>query len=274
LVLKFFLGAFEAAWTPFFLETMREPNARRIYSTVSTYIVMLLVLLVAGLCAVAPPVVRLFTTERFQDAALVTPWIALGVMFQGLYLVGSIGLVISKRTKRYPVATGAAAAVSIVANLVLIPRFGILGAAWANTLSYATLASVTGAFSWQVYPIPYEWSRLLRIAVAGGASYVAAIRLTPSIASAFAEILVTGLLTVAVYGGVLSLTGFFHAGELKVLKEMATRLSSRRGVAIREDAAQVEMAGEIVATAPEPVEQSAYETREPEVSPGSRAPRR
>ena len=36
----------------------------------------------------------------------VTPWIALGVMFQGLYLVGSIGLVITKRTTRYPIATG------------------------------------------------------------------------------------------------------------------------------------------------------------------------
>ena len=264
LVLKFFLSAFEAAWTPFFLEAMREPNARRIYSTVSTYVVALLVLLVAGLCAVAPPVVRLFTTERFQDAAAVTPWIALGVGFQGLYLVGSIGLVISKRTKRYPVATGTAALVSLAANFALIPRFGILGAAWANTISYATLAAVTVGFSWHVYPIPYEWSRLLRIAVAGGSSYLAGVRLVPPVPNPFLEIIVTGAIVVAAYGAVLSATAFFHAGELERLKDLWARTLSRRKVARPEDATQVEMAGEIVATAPEP----------PEINPDSRSPRR
>ncbi len=34
---KLFLSAFESAWTPFFLGVMREPDAKRIYSTVSTY---------------------------------------------------------------------------------------------------------------------------------------------------------------------------------------------------------------------------------------------
>ena len=53
LALKLFLSAFEYAWTPFFLGVMREPDAATIYSTVSTYVVAVLVLLVAGLCAVA-----------------------------------------------------------------------------------------------------------------------------------------------------------------------------------------------------------------------------
>ena len=53
LALKLFVGAFEAAWTPFFLGVMREPNPQRVYATVSTYVVAVLVLLTAGLCAVA-----------------------------------------------------------------------------------------------------------------------------------------------------------------------------------------------------------------------------
>ena len=80
----------------------------------------------------APDLVRLTTTTDFHAAAAVTPWIALGVMFQGIYLVGSIGLVITKRTTLYPIATGTAAVVSLVGYALLIPRFGLLGAAWAN----------------------------------------------------------------------------------------------------------------------------------------------
>lgn len=279
LALKFFLSAFESAWTPFFLGVMREPDARRIYSVVSTYVVALLVLLVGGLCAVAPAVVRLFTTEQFQAAAAVTPWIALGVMFQGIYLVGSIGLVITKRTKLYPIATGTAAAVSLIANLLLIPRYGMMGAAWANTCSYATLAVTTVGFSWRVYPIPYEWSRLLRISAAGAVGYILAVRGVPAGSHALAAIGLSGAIMVAVYGIVLYITGFFHAGELKMLREVRSRALQRKKIATPAPAStEVEMAGEIVASAPEPPsDASAMEpadTGGPAVSPDSRFPRR
>jgi O-antigen/teichoic acid export membrane protein len=278
LALKLFLSAFEAAWTPFFLGLMREPDAKRIYGTVSTYVLALLVLLVAGLGAVAPGVVRVFTTEEFHAAAAVTPWIALGVMFQGIYLVGSIGLVITKRTKFYPLATGLAAGVSLLANALLIPRFGIMGAAWANVLSYAVLALVTCAFSWYVFPIRYEWGRLARIAIAGAAGYGAAVHIASPALGPVAWILLAGASTVAVYGLVLATTGFFHAGELRVLRDIRARAVPRKAVpGPASDPTQVEMAGEIVATAPElPSATSTIAAAEDEraVSPDSRSPRR
>ena len=119
---------------------MRERDAKRIYRVVSTYVLAVPAVAVAALSAMAPDLVRLTTTTDFHAAAAVTPWIALGVMFQGNYLVGSTGLVITKRTMLYPVATGTAAAVSLVGYALLIPRFGLLGAAWANALAYGTLA--------------------------------------------------------------------------------------------------------------------------------------
>jgi hypothetical protein len=88
---------------------LHEKDAKQIYGTASTYVIAVLVLLVSTLCATASDVVRLFTKPPFHGAAVVTPWIALGVLFQGLYLVGSIGLVINKRMGLYPFSTGLAA---------------------------------------------------------------------------------------------------------------------------------------------------------------------
>jgi O-antigen/teichoic acid export membrane protein len=251
--LKLFLSAFETAWTPFFLAIMRdEPDPPRIYSVVSTYVVAALVLLVAGLCAVAQDLVRLFTTARYHDAALVTPWIALGVMFQGLYLVGSIGLVITKRTTFYPIATGLAAAASLLANILLIPRFGMLGAAWANCIAYLTLAVATVGFSWHVYPIQYEWSRLLRIVLAGGLSYACAVLAVPMSMPTVPGLVLRGMVTVAAYFLVLYVVRFFHKGELQVLRDIRRRTLERRTVRMSDPTpTDVEMAGEIVATAPE-----------------------
>jgi O-antigen/teichoic acid export membrane protein len=270
LALKLFLNAFEYAWTPFFLGVMREPDAKRIYSTVSTYVVAALVLLVAGLCAVAPDLVRLTTTSEFHTAARVTPWIALGVMCQGLYLVGSIGLVITKRTTRYPISTGLAALASVVANALLIPHYGLLGAAWANTIAYGTLAVVTVAFSWQLYPIQYEWARLLRIAAAGIVGYAGSQMILSRSMPPLAGIIVAGTTVVAVYAFALYVTGFFHAGELRVLRDIRQRVTERTRVRTPDtDVAQSEMAGEIVATSEPTVETSAIE-----VSADSPTPRR
>ena len=278
LSLKLFLSAFEFAWTPFFLGVMREPDAKRIYRTVSTYIVATLVLLGLGLCATAPDLVRLFTAQEFHEAAAVTPWIALGVIFQGLYLVGSIGLVITKQTTRYPIATGIAAAVSVVANAVLIRRFGVMGAAWANTLSYATLAVVTIGFSQRAYPIPYEWNRLFRIALAGVAGYAAARWAVPGPMHALAGLLLHGTIAMVVYFAVLYMLRFFHAGEIRMLREVRSRILPRGRASAREPGpTDVEMAGEIVASAPEP-DAAALDvddrTKPRPISSDSRAPRR
>jgi O-antigen/teichoic acid export membrane protein len=257
LALKLFLSAFESAWTPFFLGVMKEPDAQETYRTVSTYVLAVLVLLVSGLCAVAPDLVRLATTRQFHDAARVTPWIALGVMFQGIYLVGSIGLVITKRTTRYPLATGIAAGASLMANWLLIPRYGVQGAAWANTIAYATLSGVTVGFSQHLYPIRYEWSRLLRIASAGIASYVVASVAVPTMRHPLAGLLMRGPTVIVVYGIVLAVTGFFHEGEMQVLDDLRRRIvQGRRVPAPAEAVAQVEMAGEIVAAPSDSVSES------------------
>jgi O-antigen/teichoic acid export membrane protein len=255
--LKLFLSAFESAWTPFFLSVMKEPDAEETYRAVSTYVVGVLILLVAGLCAVAQDVVRLATTRQFHDAASVTPWIALGVMFQGLYLVGSIGLVITKRTTRYPLATGIAAGASLMANWLLIPRYGVMGAAWANTIAYATLSGVTIGFSQHLYPIHYEWSRLLRIAAAGIASYVVASVAIPTMRHPLVGLLLRGPTVIVVYGVVLIVTGFFHEGETQVLEDLRRRIVQWRRVrAPTEPTTQVEMAGEIVAAPSDAVSES------------------
>jgi O-antigen/teichoic acid export membrane protein len=251
---KLFLTAFESAWTPFFLGVMHEEDAKTTYSTVSTYVMLVLVLLVAGLAGCAPDLLRLTTTRQFHGASSVTPWIALGAMFQGVYLVGSIGIIITKRTAIYPVATGIAAAVSLAANALLIPMYGSVGAAWANAIAYGVLALVTVAFSLHYYPISYEWGRLLRIAAAGLAGAVLARWLVPVSVPAIAGLLLRGVVSVAAYGSVLLLTGFFHSGELRMLSAVRARLlDRRRGPIPPPNPSQVEMAGEIVA-APEPLE--------------------
>jgi O-antigen/teichoic acid export membrane protein len=243
--LKLFLSAFESAWAPFYFGVMREPDAKETFSRVTTYGVAVLVLLTASLSAIANDLVLLMTTSAFQPAARVIPWIALGVTLQGVYLLTSIGLNITKHTEYYPLATGLAASASVASNIILVPRMGIVGAAISNTLAYAVLAATSWWFSRRFYPIAYERGRLARIVIAGIVAFGTS-RLVPDEWGALPSLVARGSLVVLVFGTVLAATGFFVSGEIEKLSSLAARL--RRRKIIERPADTTEMAGEFVAT--------------------------
>ncbi len=223
--LKLFLSAFEYAWAPFYFAEMDKPDARQTFSRVTTYGVTILVFLTAGLSAIADDLVRLMTVHKpqFQGAAAFVPWVAIGVTLQGVYLLTSIGLNITKQTRYYPVSTGLAAATSVAANLILIPRVGAIGAAWANALAYVVLAGSAFWFSQRVYPMSYEWRRLTHAVVAGLVMYAVAAAL-PLPASALLGVLVRGAVVALGLPALLLVTGFLLPGEATVVVSLAARL--------------------------------------------------
>jgi O-antigen/teichoic acid export membrane protein len=262
LVQKLFLSAFESAWAPFYYATIREPDAPRIFATVTTYGIAVLALLTAGLSAVGRHAAQAMThgymmapeDPRWDDVAVVIAFTALGVFLQGVYLLTSIGLNITKQTRYYPLATVSAAATNITLNLLLIPRYGIIGAAWANGAGYAVQATLGYVFSQRVYPIAYEWSRIARVCLAAITAYSAAVMLPPitlavSARSSLAplpDLFARGITVIVVFGLLLGVTRFFHADELRRLG--ALRRRSQPAPAPSRPPDSTEMAGEIVAT--------------------------
>ncbi len=218
--LKLFLSAFETAWAPFYFREMNAPDARQTFRTMTTYAFGFLALLVAGLAAVSHDLVRLMTMPRFYGASGIVPWIGLGVGLQGIYLLTSIGLNITKRTAYYPVATGAATVAAIGASLLLVPRYGALGAAWSNVIAYGVLAMAGMALSQRFYPIAYEWPRVWRLVAAALLSVVAARLVAGPAIAPLAGVLVRGTCAVAVFGATLAASGFFRRREILTAREM------------------------------------------------------
>lgn len=226
--LKLFLSAFETAWAPFYFAEMRQPDARDTYRAVTTYGVAVLVLLASGLAAIATDIVRLMTTPQYYGAAEIVPWIGLSVVLQGVYLLTSIGLNITKKTMYYPVVTGVGAAASVVFNLLLIPRFGMIGAAWSNSLAYGALALTGYALSQKWYPMTYEWGRLARIVAAGGLALAVGRLVLPPTVVPLVGVLVRGTAAVLVFLLVLVATGFLDDRERSRLRQIAGALMARR----------------------------------------------
>ena len=243
--LKLFLSSFEQAWAPFYFGVMREPDAKTTFARVTTYSVLILAVLVTGLAACAHDLVSFLMPPAFLPAAQIVPWVGLGVGLQGLYLLTSIGLNITKRTEYYPIATAIAAATSVGANLALVPTFGIIGAAWANAIAYGVLALVSWRFSNRFYPIAYETARLVRIVTAAAISLLASRLLVPSLRP-LPGLLAHGTVVVIVFGAVLVVSRFFVRHEIEEVLRLVSRVRRRKVVELPSDA--TELAGEIVTT--------------------------
>jgi O-antigen/teichoic acid export membrane protein len=228
LMLKLVLANFEYAWQPFYFETMKRADAKRTFRLVTTYGLAVLVLLEAGLAAIATDVVHLIAKPNMYAAAAFIPWIGLGVVFHGVYLLTSIGLNITKSTKFYPVATGIAATTSLVANLVLVRAYGPIGAAWSNALAFATLAAVAMWLAQRVYPMTYEWGRIARLAVAGVGAYLVTW-VVPDGLPAWAGLLTRGTIVCVAYPVLLFVLRFYHRDETAFVMSVVARMRSRVG---------------------------------------------
>jgi O-antigen/teichoic acid export membrane protein len=229
---KLFLSAFETGWAPFYYATAKQSDAKDVFRKITTYGVAILVLLAAGLTAIAGDLVRLLTLEtpwsadEYAQARVVIPLIAIGITWQGVYLLTSIGLNLTSQTRYYPVATFAAAGVGLTSGLVLMPMFGLVGAAASFVLSYLTLAIVAGHFARQHYPMTYETGRLVRVVLAGVVAGAAGV-LLPEMAP-LPGLFARGATTTVIFVGWLALNGFLRPTERALILRVLGRTGRTR----------------------------------------------
>lgn len=112
-----------------------------------------------GLGLLAPELVALFATEAYIGAAPLVAILAPAMLLSQIYVFAP-GIGVRKKTLYQLVVTLFTAGVSVLANWLLVPAFGMFGAAWATLLS--SLLFLTGWFwvSQRLYPIPYAWKSL------------------------------------------------------------------------------------------------------------------
>jgi O-antigen/teichoic acid export membrane protein len=155
-----------------------------------------------GLALTAAPLADIMVGPALRaSAARVTPWIAISALFSGLttyYLHTAFTL--SRKTRRLIVAMAIPAAANLALTLILIPRFGLDGAMWATTASYALGMIASYTLGRSALPLPIPWTTLAQGGAATAAMVVIVLRL-PSFGGIWELGLKAGV-GAMVYGGV------------------------------------------------------------------------
>lgn len=161
------LTAFRLAWPAFAYSIEDDREARRTYAFVLTYLVLVASWVATALALLSPWLVDWIAAPAFASASRVVGPLAFAAVAFGGYIVVAIGVGRARRTQFNWVVTGAAAAVNAALNLLLIPPYGMMGAAVATVAAYATMLAGMAWWAQRIYPVPYQWRRVLTAGLAG-----------------------------------------------------------------------------------------------------------
>ena len=154
-----------------------------------------------GVALVARPLSEFMIGEDLRDAAaLVTPWVALSALLSGLTVYYfHQAFTLGRRTGWLLAAMSVPALANVALNIVLIPRFGVVGAAWATAASFAIGLVASWAIGRRILPLPLPWTTLIQCSLCAGVMALA-VWFLPSIGG-FPELMLDASVGAIVYSG-------------------------------------------------------------------------
>jgi O-antigen/teichoic acid export membrane protein len=220
---------FQFAWQPFYLQHASASNAKALFARVMTYFVFVALVVVLAVSLFVDDVAtvplirhRALIGREYWSGLGIVPIVLFSYVWTGMSVILNAGLLIRKKTGYLALVTAAGAAVNIVANLFLIPRIGMYGGAFATLAAYMAMALLYWIVTRRIYPVPYEYPRLLKLflgfAACGSAWYLIPAGVLP-------EWLIEGGLLIA-FPVLLWLMRFFRHDELRELRNL--RFKGRR----------------------------------------------
>jgi O-antigen/teichoic acid export membrane protein len=219
---------FQLAWPPLAYSIRDDDEARRVYATVVTLFAAACAFVVTGMWLFSRWIVRALAAPEFFDSYEAIGLVSTAVTLYALYLVLVVILGRTGRTEfNFPAAIGALVA-NVALNLALVPPLGIAGAGLALVASYLVVLGLMYGFTQRLFPVPYEWGRLLRVVLIVAAIVGLAELLVPT---SGADGLLIRIALFAAYPLALFASGFFsdeERGWLAQLRHPSAVLASLR----------------------------------------------
>lgn len=154
------INAFASALSPLIYQKHRDSETKRSIEKITRLFLFCVCMLTSTYTLVGHDIIQLFTTHDYAPAARLLPLLGLGYCFSNLCIF-SPGLVIAKKSKIIAFCNLAGCFLNLLGCLFLIPRFGIIGAATATSVSSLLSFIVYFKFSQRLYQIKYAWNKIL-----------------------------------------------------------------------------------------------------------------
>ncbi|MCB2221485.1 MAG: oligosaccharide flippase family protein [Bacteroidetes bacterium] len=154
-----FIQMFRYAAEPFFFAQSKDLNAKKIYADVMKYFIIFCFFIFLGVILFMD-VVQYLIGKNYREGLFIVPLILFSYLFQGIFYNLSIWYKLNDLTKYGAYIAIGGSVITILANIVLVPRYSYLGAAWGHFLCYLLMMVVSWLIGRKFYTVPYDMKRI------------------------------------------------------------------------------------------------------------------
>lgn len=160
--LSIFINAFRLGAEPFFFSHAKNKNSGETYAKIMNYFViavcLIFVLLVANIELLKYFIKGKDAAEQamYWSGLKIVPILLFAYVSLGIYINLSIWYKLSDQTRYGLYISGIGAVLTIVLNLIFIPKFSYLASAWISLVAYTVMMVLSYFWGQRNYPIPYN----------------------------------------------------------------------------------------------------------------------
>lgn len=158
------IQAFRMAAEPFFFNQSKEENAPRTYARIMKFFVIaccFMFLFISLYIDVVGWFFQAIDRSAWAKGLNIVPLLALGNIFLGIYYNLSIWYKLTNKNMMGAAITIGGAIITIVLNIILIPKWHYLGAAVATFCCYLFMMIASYVLGQKHFPVPYPRKKLL-----------------------------------------------------------------------------------------------------------------
>jgi O-antigen/teichoic acid export membrane protein len=158
-----------AAWANQYSRHVANPEAfKEKCATSMTRFIAFMVLIVSGFLLFSRPLVTFMVNPAYYECWKVIGLTALSQALWGVYAMTLPGTFYAKKNHYNLFLEAGASLLNVALCCILIPIQGIAGAATATTLAFLSLAIASWVINNRLYPVNYEYDKILNAIVALG----------------------------------------------------------------------------------------------------------
>jgi len=218
---------FQLAYSPFVFSRLKDPRIGDAMSRALTYFVLAFVAVAFAILAASRVLIPVIAPAGYAVAGLVLLALLPAMFFQGIESFGKTLLHIERKSYITGAVAGASGCLSVLLNLVLVPRFGWRGAVASSGIATALAAGLVMAAAMRTYPVRVELGRIAVGVLGFGLVALGFVALRDMSATVY---LLVAVAAAGIAASALMLSGFFDAAERAFLLGSVARIARAMGL--------------------------------------------
>jgi O-antigen/teichoic acid export membrane protein len=166
IIMSLFVQMFRYAAEPFFFSEAAKTDIKPTYAKMMKYFTIFCVVIFLSINFYSD-ILQYILGRDFRIGMNVLPIMLFAYMLSGINQNVSMWYKLASKTGIALVVTFAGLLVTVVVNLLFMPTYSYMAAAWGHVASYSTMIFISWQLSKRYYKIPYRWTTILLYVMSG-----------------------------------------------------------------------------------------------------------